>query len=49
VPTRKITDELDKLTKKEYAPARVDLSSTTGVRHLRIEHANKPGRPGKKR
>jgi len=48
-PTRKLTDELDKLTKKEYAPSLVDLSSTTGVRHLRIELANKRGKPGKKR
>jgi len=42
--TRKLTDELDKLTRKEYAPALVDLSSTTGVRHLRIE-LDRKGKP----
>ena len=48
---RTLTDELDKLTKKDYAPTLVDLSSTTGVRHLRIELANKRAKPpaGKKR
>jgi hypothetical protein len=48
-PGRGLTEELDKLTRKEYAPALVDLSSTTGVRHLRIELQKKPGKPGKKR
>lgn len=36
-PASAFTAELDKLTRKEYAPHLVDLSSTTGVRHLRIE------------
>jgi hypothetical protein len=42
-PKRKLTHELDKLTFK--APALVDLSSTTGVRHLKIELQ----KPAKKR
>jgi len=49
---RALTAELDKLTAKDYEPELADLSSTTGVRHLRIEllhkKADKPT-GGKKR
>jgi hypothetical protein len=49
---RALTAELDRLTRKEYVPELADLSSTTGVRHLRIEVKRRaPAKPsaGRKR